>query len=680
MNSRLRLPFALLAILLAFPPAAAQYRYEGDPYEDDGIRQTVARVSYFEGAVSFNSSDAPDDWQPASINFPMTFGDRIWAGRNARVELQLRGATAYLAPESELAALDLTYDVRQLSLAVGTASFRVNRLERDEVFEVATPNVSVTFGTAGIYRVDVDEDGNSRVSVYQGRAWAAAAGGQVELERGDQVRVWGIDRPGYDVVRVARADGWDRWVETRARRLRSVRSASYVHPDIYGVDDLDAYGAWENVSEYGSVWFPRVTVAGWEPYRAGRWVWRDPWGWTWLSSEPWGWAPYHYGRWAVHRGRWCWVPVGPRGRYPGYSPAVVGFVGGGAGWSVSVSVGAGGFVGWFPIGPQEPFHPWWYRSRSRRPPSDYDYAYRRRSTIVSRDVFVRGGRVDRDLVRDARVAREISLAPVLSGPIPVLPTRESIRVGLVGVEGRGGVRPPEQVLRREVVTRSVPPPAPPSFDQKLDVIRQKGGEPVSVDVARRLTVEEGRGRKETQPVRPAARDEVLLAPRGQVKTTQQPQPLPSTGERPVSRREEIPPARAPEPGYKDEPARQPVEPRRYDTPAPRPPKERAPEPQPEWRQPAPPPPAQEARPERREAPPPTEPPFVRPDRFTKPKSAPTPAPESPRAESPKAESPKAEPEKAEPKKGEKEKGGPEKAEPKPTKPKQQRETAEQPKG
>jgi hypothetical protein len=567
MKSRLRLPtlLALSAILFAFPPAAAQYQDQDRYDDDDGIRQSVARVSWFQGDVSFSRGDAPDDWEPASTNYPMTLGDRLWSGRNARVELQLRGATVFLGSETELTALDLTRDVRQLSLNLGTASFRISRLGRDEVFEVATPNVSVTFATPGLYRIDVDEDGNSRVSVRQGQAWAAAAGGQVELARGELIRVWGTDNPDYDVVALARIDSWDRWVDQRVRRYRSVRSASYVHPDIYGAYDLDAYGSWQTHAEYGSVWYPRGVSAGWEPYRSGRWIWRDPWGWTWLSSEPWGWAPYHYGRWAVIRGRWGWVPVGPSSRYPGYSPAIVGFVGGGSGVSFSVSVG--GFVGWFPLGPREPFDPWWHRSRSNVNVAGYNYAYRSRVTVVARNTFVGSGWVDRAVVRDPSVMREVSTAPVLRGPIPVLPTRDSIRVRQVGVQGRASVRPPERVGQREVVTRTAPPPAPPTFERKLEVIRESGGAPVQTDVSRRLAVEERRGEKAARPVRPAAREKVLLAPRGQVKESRKPQPLPPSATRapetraaPAPVREALPPAREPEVRRASEPARPAAEP------------------------------------------------------------------------------------------------------------------------
>lgn len=599
MKSRLRPVslIALTAILLTFPPAAAQreYQYQEEGYQDDGIRQSVARISHFEGAVSFNRGDSPDDWQPASLNYPMTLGDRIWTDRNSRVELELPGGTVYLGPETELAALDLTRDVRQLSLALGRASFRIRRMDRDEVFEVATPNVSVTFETPGSYRVDVDEEGNSRVTVYQGRAWAAAAGGQVELERGDRMRVFGIDQPDYDLVSAGRGDVWDRWVDGRERRHRSVRSASYVHPDIYGSWDLDAYGSWENDAEYGSVWYPRGVAAGWEPYRSGRWIWRDPWGWTWLSSEPWGWAPYHYGRWAMTRGRWGWVPVGPGGRRPGYSPALVGFVGGGSGWSVSVSVSAGGFIGWFPLGPREPFHPWWYQSRSTSNVAGYDYAYRSRATVVSATVFVGGGAVDRGFVRDRRVLSQVVSAPVLRGPIPILPTRDSIRPTGARLQGRGSTRPPERLGTREVVTRTAPPPAPPTFERKLDVIRERGGGPVTTEMSRRLSVEQNRGEKSARPVRPAARDEVLLAPRGEVQDSRRPQPLPPTEtrrpasvDRPPLGREATPSSREPGPRGVAEPARPTAAPRGRDVPAAPPATNRAPASTPELRREEPP--------------------------------------------------------------------------------------------
>ncbi len=79
----------------------------------------------------------------------------------------------------------------------------------------------------------------------------------------------------------------------------------------YGVfyDSLSSYGSWFETPDYGYVWQPVVVSdSNWRPYSRGRWVCTDR-GWTWVSDEPFGWATYHYGRWALVRGRgWVWVP------------------------------------------------------------------------------------------------------------------------------------------------------------------------------------------------------------------------------------------------------------------------------------------------------------------------------------------------------------------------------------
>jgi hypothetical protein len=74
-------------------------------------------------------------------------------------------------------------------------------------------------------------------------------------------------------------------------------------------DGLASYGSWFESPDYGYVWQPAVVrTVGWRPYVDGTWVCTDH-GWTWISNEPFGWACYHYGRWALLRGRgWIWVP------------------------------------------------------------------------------------------------------------------------------------------------------------------------------------------------------------------------------------------------------------------------------------------------------------------------------------------------------------------------------------
>lgn len=73
-------------------------------------------------------------------------------------------------------------------------------------------------------------------------------------------------------------------------------------------DNLDPYGEWVEVGDYGYCWHPRDVDNDWRPYGDGHWVYTDA-GWTWVSEEPYGWAVYHYGRWTrADRVGWVWVP------------------------------------------------------------------------------------------------------------------------------------------------------------------------------------------------------------------------------------------------------------------------------------------------------------------------------------------------------------------------------------
>ena len=62
--------------------------------------------------------------------------------------------------------------------------------------------------------------------------------------------------------------------------------------------------------------------------------------------------------WAVglYRRKVGWVP-GPVAVVPVYAPALVAFVGGGG---FSLSFGFGGVAAWFPLGPRDPFIPWYH--------------------------------------------------------------------------------------------------------------------------------------------------------------------------------------------------------------------------------------------------------------------------------------------------------------------------------
>lgn len=525
---RKRTFLALGALLAALPFASVASGQAYDEFGDEAspdVIQTVARVSYMQGSVSYARGDDPDDWQAADLNVPMTLGDRIYTSRRSRAELQVHGGDViWLGSRTDLVALNLTDDTKQFALKLGIASVHVRRLDGSDVWEIDTPNAAVTIERPGDYRISVDPDGNTRVSVQRGAITVAAGGGEIDLSSGEGMVIEGIENPRYDLVSVPSSDPWDNWVRGRSGRVNRSSSYQYVSADVVGAGDLDEYGSWSQIPNYGTVWAPSRIDVGWAPYRQGHWIWQDPWGWTWVSTEPWGWAPYHYGRWVTYSSRWFWVPAGPSVRVD-YAPALVAFVGGSPGFSASVTIGGGGYVGWFPLAPRERYVPWWApQSAVNVNVTNVTYVNRTYVTVVNQNTFVSGGLVARNVVTDRTVIRQVATAPVVHGTVPVLPTNASLRATVRSQAA--APRPPAAVLARSVVARVAPPPAPPSFQQKAAAIRENR-RPVDPTSAARIATQAGPQARAAVPVRSVVADQgrVTLAPRSGAAPKTAPRPM-----------------------------------------------------------------------------------------------------------------------------------------------------------
>jgi uncharacterized protein DUF6600/FecR-like protein len=470
----------------------------------------VGRVSYVSGDVSFRPGDV-DDWAGATVNYPLKGGDDLWADVGARAEIAIGSAAVRLAPSTAVGFLALDDQTTQLRLTQGSLQVRVRDLADDEIFEIATPNGAVSLLVPGSYRVDVDANGDeTTVTVRDGRVELTAGGSTFTVDDGEAATVSGIDEPYYDVRDPLPPDPWEQWAANRDRRRDASLSARYVSSDLPGYEDLDEYGDWRETAEYGPVWTPRRVVAGWAPYRNGHWAWVDPWGWTWIDDASWGFAPYHYGRWVYLGRRWAWVPGRVRGRSV-YAPALVAFVGG-SNWRISVGVGGG--VGWFPLGPNEVYVPT-YRVSDRylrninhttvnvtniTLADMANVRYRNRAspgavTVVTREAFVGARPIGRSLIVVPR--DRLNSAPVVGTAAPFAPTRVSV----LNQSGRAARRPPANSVTRRVVVRADPPPPPVPFTVRERALQAHPGRPVDDATLSRL-----RGRtdsRETRFIRPA---------------------------------------------------------------------------------------------------------------------------------------------------------------------------------
>jgi hypothetical protein len=110
--------------------------------------------------------------------------------------------------------------------------------------------------------------------------------------------------------------------------MEDVPPPQYVSPDMVGYEDLNANGDWRDTPD-GPIWTPRV-AAGWTPYHDGHWAWIGPRGWTWVD-------------------RGCNAPLlrSSSGRIRRWQRIQ----------RRHLDRRGGGLVGWFPLGPKEPYYP-----------------------------------------------------------------------------------------------------------------------------------------------------------------------------------------------------------------------------------------------------------------------------------------------------------------------------------
>jgi hypothetical protein len=540
---------AILALVLLAAPcrslAQGQPSYQDQPGGDDqdDPPTRAARLSYTNGAVSFAPAGS-DEWVDAVVNRPMTTGDKLWTDRGARAELRVDAYAIRLGQMTGFSFLNLDDRTVQIRLTEGAVNVRVRRLDQDQTLEIDTPNIAFNVLRPGSYRISVNENGDATiVNVRDGQGEATGGDSAYPVHAGQSATFAGTDQLSADVEGYPGDDEFDRWCYDRDSRWDRSQSARYVSDDVVGYEDLDEYGGWRPVPEYGTVWFPHTTIVGWQPYRYGHWVWITPWGWTWVDDAPWGFAPFHYGRWVVVGGIWGWVPVAPRPGVvtvayvrPVYAPALVAWVGGPR-FGVSVGVGGGG-VAWFPLGPRDVYCPSYHVTPRyvervnvynttiinrtqvtnvyntvyvQKNVTNINYQNRNYVTATSRASFTSAQPVGRNMVRvDSREAASAQVSPLTPA---VAPQQRSV-VGAASAR----VRPPAQAIARPVVAKTAPPPPVAPVNQQLERVQANGGRPVAVSQIR----ENNQPRNNVRVVQEAR--QAQLPPPGQRVTARPNQP------------------------------------------------------------------------------------------------------------------------------------------------------------
>lgn len=496
---------ASIAGLLGFTFVLALCAPSRAAADTDDPPTRVARLADAEGSVSFQPGGT-EDWIAAPLNRPLTTGDKLWSDRDGRVELQLDDSFLRLSSNTAVSFLNLSDEVTQVQLSAGTLLVRVRQLADNETYEIDTPNLAFSILRPGLYRLSVDESGNSTVVRVRSGQGEVTGGGAAYAVRANESDVFsGTDQLTENSQPGGPEDAFDAWSASRDGRSDQSVSARYVSADVIGYQDLDDQGTWNQTPDDGYVWFPRQVEAGWAPYHYGHWAYVAPWGYTWVDDAPWGFAPFHYGRWISYRGAWGWVPCPPRPEgavyvRPVYAPALVAWVG----------VGAG--VAWFALGPREVYVPSYPVSRgyvrninvsnttvnttvinnvynttiiNNKTVNVTNVTYVNRGVpgavaATTSQAFASAQPVSRNSVRvdpHAMAAAQVrALAPA------AVPTRQAV----LGARPLTAKRPPAAVQTRAVVARSAPPPPPPTFDRRQAAIASNAGKPLSIAQTRQI--------------------------------------------------------------------------------------------------------------------------------------------------------------------------------------------------
>src|SRR6266404_5853022 len=461
----------------------------------------AARIQRVDGEVALNNglannqaNAADTQWIAATPNQPFSVGDRIYTRENSHASLAFTGRNfARLYPNTSCDVVSFGGRRTQLALRDGSAMFDIGYLEPNELFEVATPYGAVDFDQPGLYNVGFNNNGGVLVSVLSGLARVVSSGGSSQINKGEMLTLLGLAasqvalsrlngrEAGYQVDNYyryqypnsydGRYNNYDAYLSDPNYYDPYRRNASYQYASSYipGLNDLDAYGDWQNVNGYGYAWRPRVD-SGWIPYQQGYWTNDYPYGPTWVSSESWGYAPYHYGRWANVGNQWYWIPDAVN-TTPAYAPALVAYI----------SLNDANLIGWVPLGPGDSYAPRYYDNtwqpqyltRANVAPTQlFNLAIPGAVTVVPVDAFGR--------VIDPRSVRRVDSQTLASvrhtlDPLTLTPLRNAV---LNSAWGRGKIDLPPGIAKKLNDTRVVVSTAPVAPPFRKDLAKALRAEPV----------------------------------------------------------------------------------------------------------------------------------------------------------------------------------------------------------
>ena len=217
-----KLSFVTALLLSALTAVAfGQYPYPQYPYPmpPRQAAERTALVRYISGEVSVAPKET-NQWTAARVSQTLPASEYIWTAKDSRTEISLGGALLRMNSEVSVTLIAMTRSNVQLGVNQGEVTLTVLHLYPGEVYEIDTPNATLTVSKSGTYRVDVhpDED-QTLVTTRRGAIVATGRGPAVTVKEGEQVRFTSHDSLQHVAEKAPPRDGFEDWASVRDQRL-----------------------------------------------------------------------------------------------------------------------------------------------------------------------------------------------------------------------------------------------------------------------------------------------------------------------------------------------------------------------------------------------------------------------------------------------------------------------------
>jgi len=179
---------------------------------------SFARLSYVTGNTYVQRA-ADLGYEEGVVNMPISEGDRIGT-TDGRAEIYL-GKRNYLRLDNDtkIDFLNLPkkgFDVTRIRVWSGNTYFNIGSLEKEKNIEIHTSDVSIYVLEEGLYRIDVRENSETEIFVYEGLVEAAGEESSVLVKSEQRLEIANAHFTSSPTRFFAeQQDSFDRWSEYR---------------------------------------------------------------------------------------------------------------------------------------------------------------------------------------------------------------------------------------------------------------------------------------------------------------------------------------------------------------------------------------------------------------------------------------------------------------------------------